>query len=99
MVSKITQSARGKNCTIRLPNVCNHNNETTIFAHINGIRFGHGVGIKVNDMFGAYSCSDCHDAVDGRAKTMYTKDELHIAHLEGILETMIILHKEGLIKT
>lgn len=98
-MSKITASAKGEQCTIRLPNVCNHDSSTVVFAHINGIRFGHGVGIKVNDMFGAYACSSCHDAVDGRVKTHHSKDDLHIAHLEGILETMVILNKKGLIKS
>jgi hypothetical protein len=95
-MSAITKSAKGENCTIRLPSVCNHNPETVVLAHLNGVRFGHGVGHKVNDQFAAYSCSCCHDAVDGRVKTSYSKTELKLAHLEGVIETQIKLKEKGL---
>lgn len=95
-MSKITESAKGETCTIRLPSVCNHNNETVVLAHINGVRFGHGTGKKVNDFHGAYACSSCHDAVDGRFKTHYTHDELKLAHLEGVIETQMRLKQKGL---
>ena len=91
---KITQSAKGENCTIRL-NVCNHNPETTVYCHISGVRFGHGVGIKPR--FGAYGCSSCHDAIDGRVKTSYSPTELKTAHYEGVLETILRLIDKNLI--
>jgi hypothetical protein len=97
-MSKLTKSAKGRNCTIRLPGVCNHYNETVVLAHINGVRFGHGVGHKVNDLHGAYACSACHDIVDGRFKTHYTKEELKLAHYEGMIETQMIMIAEGLIR-
>lgn len=96
-MSKITDSARGENCTVRLPSVCNHNPETVVFAHLNGVRFGHGTGQKVNDIHGAYACSDCHDAIDGRKRTQYTQDELKLHHLEATIETQIKLVKKGLL--
>lgn len=95
-MSKVTESARGEDCTIRLGGVCNRNPETVVLAHLNGVRFGHGVGIKVSDQFGAYACSCCHDAVDGRVKTNYSKTELKLAHLEGVIETQIKLKEKGL---
>ena len=98
MTTKITKSARGQNCTIRIPNVCNHNPETTVFCHVSGVRFGHGMAQKVNDIFGAYCCSSCHDAIDGRTPTQYKRTELKLMHLEGVIETQSILIKEGLIK-
>lgn len=95
-MSKITDSARGENCTVRLPGICNHNPETVVFAHLNGVRFGHGTGQKVNDIHGAYACSDCHDAIDGRKRTDCAQDELKLAHLEATIETQIKLAKKGL---
>ena len=62
-MSKITKSARGEECQVRIPGVCNHNPETTIFAHLRG----GGMGKKQPDSEGAYCCSDCHDLYDGRA--------------------------------
>lgn len=97
-MSKITNSARGQSCSIRIPRICNRNNDTVVLAHINGIRFNHGVGNKVNDMHGAYACSSCHDAVDGRIPTEYRRQELKLMHLEGIIETQLILIQQELIK-
>lgn len=94
---KITQSAKGENCTIRLPLICNSNNETTVLAHLNGIRFGHGVARKVSDIHAAYACSACHDAVDGRIKTSYSQDYIKRAFLEGVIETQIKLERKGLL--
>ena len=96
-MSKITESARGENCTVRLPNVCNGNPETTVLAHINGIRFGHGVGHKASDIHGAYCCSSCHDVLDGRLRSNFDKDFVKLAHYEGLIETQLKLIKKGLI--
>jgi hypothetical protein len=95
-MSKITQSARGEDCTTRIPGICNFNPETTVFAHIPGVRFGHGVAQKVDDRFGAYTCSCCHDAIDGRVKTQYTREELRLMHMEGMVETQQKLIAKGL---
>jgi hypothetical protein len=97
-MSAITKSANGENCTIRVPGYCNDNPETTVLAHINGVRFGHGTGQKVDDIFGAYACSDCHDVVDGRQRSNYSRDELKLMHYEGVFETQLKLLAKGLIK-
>lgn len=96
-MSAIKKSARGKSCTIRIPTICNGNDETVVLTHINGVRFGHGVGHKVADLFGAYGCSACHDAVDGRTLTQFRRAELKLMHLEAVIETQAILMQEGLI--
>lgn len=96
-MSTITKSAKGENCTVRMPGVCNENPETTVLAHISGVRFGHGIGKKVSDLHGAYCCSSCHDAIDGRVKTPYSREGLRMMHYEGILETQLKLIEKGLI--
>jgi hypothetical protein len=98
MVSNITKAARGRDCTVRLEQVCNFNPETTVFAHISGVRFRKGIASKVSDVLGAFCCSSCHDAIDGRIKTSHSASELKLAHYEGVLETQLILIDEGLIK-
>ncbi len=97
-MNAITQSARGRNCTVRLPGVCNRDCSTTVFAHISGIRFGHGVGHKTR--FGAYCCSACHDVLDGRVRRPegMTKIESKLYHLEGVIETLAILNNENLVR-
>lgn len=98
-MSKITQSAKGEPCTVRIPNVCNFNPQTTVYAHLNGIRFGHGVGQKCSDLHGAYCCNDCHDVVDGRVKTgLHSKEAIKLMHLQGVIETQIKLIEKGLVK-
>ena len=97
-MSKLTKSARMEDCTIRLPGVCSFNPETTVFAHISGVRFGHGMAIKTK--LGAYACSKCHDQIDSRIKLpagMLAHD-VKIAHYEGVFETLLKLEIKGLIK-
>lgn len=97
-MSAITESARGESCTVRIPFVCNHDDSTVVFAHISGVRFGHGVGIKTK--IGAYACSACHDVLDGRVQRPQgiALDDLKLAHYEGVMETMTRLFDKGIIK-
>lgn len=92
-MSKIRESARLEPCQIRIPEVCNFNPETTIGAHLGG----GGMAYKKSDIHMAYGCSACHDAVDGRTKTNYSKDELELMHRQGVERTQDILIKKGLI--
>jgi len=88
--------AKGRNCMVRLPNICNFNNETTVLAHyrLAGIS---GMGIKSDDLIGAWACSACHDAIDRRANTDLDRDYVRLAHLEGVVRTIVTLRKEGLV--
>ncbi|MGJ8524072.1 putative nuclease YbcO [Carnimonas sp. R-84981] len=66
IISKaLRNSARGKNCTLRLPG-CNHNPETTVLAHLpTGMG---GMGMKSPDNLAVYACCSCHDRLDSRTK-------------------------------
>jgi TPP-dependent indolepyruvate ferredoxin oxidoreductase alpha subunit len=86
---KITQSAKGENCTVRFPGVCNHNPETVVFAHVHS-RFS-GMGTKSSDIHGCYMCSDCHSAYD-----RYEVAEIDV--MRGMIETQLKLYQKGLIK-
>jgi len=92
--TKITKSARDQMCQVRVPFVCNGNTETTVFAHLGG----GGMGIKRKSNEGAYCCSDCHDAIDGRVKTQWSKDELRLWHFEGVMRTQGLMINAGLIE-
>ncbi len=100
----LRKEAKGRECQIRIPGVCNSNNETVVLCHLNRKNvFGVGMSLKVPDIFGAWSCSDCHDAVDWRSDKapygyehgFYSLDELLIMHMEGVFRTQNILLKEG----
>ena len=90
---KYTKSAKDQPCQVRIPGVCNHRPETTVFAHLNGA----GMGTKFKGPIGAYACYRCHMSVDGHIKTTYTKDELELFHLQGMARTLQIMIRDGLI--
>ncbi len=92
-MSKLRRSAKGRECQVRLPEVCNCNPETTVLAHLNG----GGMGMKKHDLFGAFACSNCHDALDRRIKTFYSREELELAHRQAVERTQEIWLREGLI--
>lgn len=79
--------AKGKPCLVRLPGVCNGNPETTVLAHYRMVHLS-GLGMKSPDIFGAWSCSDCHDAIDRRAHVKdLSREYVQLAHLQGVLRT------------
>ncbi len=92
--TSITKSARGEECQVRIIGVCNGNPKTTVFAHLGG----GGMGMKSNDIHGAYCCSDCHDVVDNRAKTSHSRAMVALDFFDGMVRTQLILIEKGLIK-
>lgn len=95
-MSKIRKSARGEDCSVRLPGVCNFNNETTILAHLPSN--AKGIGKKSNDITSCYCCSDCHDVIDGRRKSDFSELYILIAIYDAMVETQLKLIDKGLIK-
>jgi hypothetical protein len=81
---------------VRLPDICNHNPETTVLAHIRMAGLS-GMGIKADDLLGAWACSSCHDAIDRRSHTDLDRDYVRLLHLEGMARTIAVLRKEDLI--
>ena len=94
-MSKITQSARGEHCQIRFPGICNHDPETTVFAHYRLAGYC-GTGIKPPDFMGAYACSACHDEADRRTRYLEA-DFVQTAFAEGVMRTMVRLAEKGLL--
>ena len=62
-MSKLRKSAKGKDCTLNIVGVCNHNPETTVLAHLPS-EFK-GMGNKSPDYCACFACSDCHSFMDG----------------------------------
>lgn len=89
-------SARGQDCTLRLPGVCNGNPETTVLAH--GPFGGKGMGLKGDDTWAAFACSACHDVADGRARSDLSSGVITQAWLRGIHETQSHWHAIGLVR-
>ena len=91
--SKITKSAKGEECQIRIPGYCNGNPETVVFCHLGG----GGMGYKSNDIHGAYGCSSCHDAIDGRRIVNWTDNQIKVWFYDGVVRTQLILIDKGMI--
>jgi len=92
-MSKITKSARGQECQVRIPGICNHNPETVVFAHLGG----GGMGMKRGSNEGAYCCSSCHDALDWRLHHDIPMEKIKLWHLEAVMRTQKILIEKGLL--
>ena len=91
MSSRYTESARDKDCQVRVPGYCNFDTSTTVLAHLNG----GGMGTKCPDWQGSFSCSSCHDIVDFRVKTEYSRVEIKLWHHEGVARTQRIWNAMG----
>lgn len=86
---KWRQSARGKNCTLRLCG-CNGDTETTVLAHLRMFGWG-GMGSKPHDFLAVYACQHCHDILDRRdASAPIGFDDI----LRALGETLIEHYKE-----
>ena len=96
-MSKITDFAANRPCTMRLPGVCNHNPATSVWAHINSVRYGAGRGKKAPDIIGLIACFDCHAVLDGRVKTTLERDYIKLCALEGHMESLVLLVKAGIL--
>ena len=97
-MSKITEFAKGKDCTCRLPGVCNHNPETSVWAHMNSVRWGSGIGHKAPDACGLIACSACHNEIDGRTHECSSKTAVLLCTYEGHMESLALLILEGILK-
>ncbi|HIE1061350.1 TPA: DUF1364 domain-containing protein [Serratia marcescens] len=92
-MSKLTKEARGRECQVRIPGVCNFNPETTVLAHYR-LAGTCGTAIKPDDIQAAWACSACHSEVDRRTRLIDANDA-RLMHAEGVMRTQEILRKEG----
>ena len=95
-MSRLRQSARGQECTFRLPGVCNRDPATTVLAHaLTGPMAG-----KCPDTVAFFACSACHDVFDRRDSRWkdYGQDELRAQALRALGETHEIWGRMGLLK-
>jgi hypothetical protein len=91
-VTDLRKAARGRECTIRVPGYCNWNPETSVLCHLNGA----GMALKHDDRHAAIGCSSCHDVVDFRTKTAYSRIEIELMHHQAVIRTQKIWIREGL---
>lgn len=89
--TKLRESARMQDCSLRIPGICNFNPETTVLCHLPcGQK---GVGMKSPDQMAVFGCSDCHTFIDGPRFS-----ELSATHiLTALAETQMYWVQKGLL--
>jgi len=92
LVSQLLRnSARGQECTIRLPGICNRDPATTVLCHLPG----GGASIKHPDIFGAFGCLACHDEVDRRTR-IGDAEYARASFFDGMVRTQQYWLDEGI---
>jgi len=95
-ISKVTNTAKGEDCQIRLPDCC-HDPETTVFAHLSSKRLIGGGTATKGKPIGSYACHRCHDVIDGRVRTDFDPEWVWQLELEGCIRTMSMLFDKGVL--
>ena len=95
----IRDSAKGEDCTVRLPGICANSPEATIWSHARWGAAGKGGATKALDLAGAYACTACDAAYDGQRKPPpgYTRDDVDRDWCMGHFRSLVILARKGLI--
>ena len=92
---EIRKLAKGRDCTVRIPGICNWNPATTVLAHYR-LADTCGIGLKPDDLLGAFACSACHDEIDRRTR-LIDAETARLYHCEGVMRTLLIRKKEGIL--
>jgi hypothetical protein len=99
-MTPIRRAARGQECTLQIPGICNCDPETTVLCHSNEIADGKGMGLKAPDTAACFGCASCHDVLDGRRlrPEWLTREQLIRGFRAAVERTHAILRKKGLIE-
>lgn len=107
-MSKITESARGEECTVRIIGVCTGDPAKTIWSHARWGAAGRGRSIKAPDICGAYCCTDCDAVYDGQRPIpikshpfgdmeAFTREQIDADWCQGHFRSLVILKAKGLV--
>lgn len=98
-MSRITESARGEDCQVRIPGICTHDPATVIWSHARWGAAGRGKAIKATDAAGAYACTSCDAVYDGQRKPPegMTREQVDLDWCMGHFRSLVLLAKKGLI--
>lgn len=97
-MSKITKSANGQECQVRIIGVCKGDPAYTIWSHCRHGAAGKGKGIKAIDLAGAYACTACDAAYDQlQGVPNMTREEVDLDWFMGHMRSLVILTEKGLV--
>lgn len=100
-MTPIRRAARGQDCTLQFPAVCNFDPATTVLCHSNYLADGKGMGLKAPDTAAAFGCAACHDVLDGRRPrpVEMTAEKMKTRFYTAVEHTHDVLRSLGLIKS
>lgn len=90
--TKVTKSARGEPCSLRIPGVCLRHEETVVLCHV-----GKGTAKRNDDWFAVYGCMACHQWIDGAGVKTEDWPYRDTYVLDALRETQGKLIEKGLI--
>ena len=97
-MSRITKSANGEDCQVRIIGVCKGDPTYTIWSHCRHGAAGKGKAIKAIDVAGAYACTACDAAYDQLMGVPHmTRSEVDLDWFMGHMRSLVILQNKGLI--
>ena len=97
-MSRITKSANGEDCQVRIIGVCKGDPAYTIWSHCRHGAAGKGRGIKSIDVAGAYACTACDAAYDQLQGVPHmSRSEVDLDWFHGHMRSLVILTNKGLI--
>lgn len=96
---KVLRSAKGQPCSARFPGVCCADPETTVWAHLNGTKFGKGAMLKAHDILGFHACYACHFYYDvgHGTRPLFSNEDLIGYVLAAVCETYVRLVRAKII--
>lgn len=99
-MSKITESARNEDCTVRIIGACTFDPATTIWSHARWNAAGRGKAIKALDLAGAYACTSCDAVYDGQRKPPpgVTREQVDMDWCMGHFRSLLRLREKGLLQ-
>ena len=96
---RIRESARGEDCTVRIPGVCRAHPDYTIWSHAPLGAAGKGGGLKALCLCGAYCCTACDAVIDGQAPLPggYSRAMALNDWFMGHMRSLVRLRQKGLV--
>ena len=83
----LKKSAKGKNCTLEIINVCNHDNSTT---KLTGVNYTAQSAHETSDVSAIYACSACKDVLNGRKSPTL---DFAYNHHRYVAKALILTHE------
>jgi len=93
--NKLTNSARDKDCTLQIADVCYNKTETTVLAHLPDESAGQS--LKADDISACFACCDCHAVIDGHTDIFLSKEDKEFYMRRAMVRTWRIWRELRLI--